>query len=324
MARTSLGRRVASFALALAWTAVTHGSSAAQAPYRYSLHDYPGAGSTLFLGENFSGEIVGFAWGFASPPTISFSYRQHGDLFTPIATLPGYGEFDVWNVNDRGTMVGGVYTTDYSSETAFTRDHDGNIALLPVPGWPNSEAQAINRQGIVAGLAYNADATQYTGFMYDPAHQKFTFVMPSAYTLVHAVTSQGELVGLSILDAGVAYANAPAGTYGWYRAVNGAITLFRVNGIDTYARALNDDGLLGGFIEDPVTGIDTGFSTSFTPSPAKPGSRHFVALSLGQKKLVSISGQADTYVEAITSEGDLVGATIDNDGNIHGFIGKQE
>lgn len=294
------------------------GAAPAHADYRYRLHQYPGAAPTLFLGFNARGKVAGFTFS-----GISFSYGVKADLFTPVANLPGYAEADVWNLNDAGTMVGGIWAPDYSTETAFIRDADGNYALLAVPGWANSEAQGINDSGIVVGQAYNADSTQYIGFIYDPAHKHYTLLMPASYTLVHGINARGEIIGLSILAAGWAYPGAPAGTYGWYRATNGTLTLFRGNGIDTYARAISDQGLIGGFLEDS-TGQDTGFVTDFHPASGKRGSRMFVALNVGPRNLLKIPGTLDSYVEAITPEGDVAGAVIDNASAIQGFIATRE
>jgi uncharacterized membrane protein len=214
--------------------------------------------------------------------------------------------------------VGGAWSPDYSSETAFVRDRDGNYTLLSPPGWANSEAQGINDKGVVAGHAFSADYSQYAAFIYDPATRGYTFLMPSAYTLAHGVNARGDVVGFATLAAGAAYGGSPAGVYGWYRNTRGAITLFRVNGMDTYVRAINDVGVMGGFVEDSTTGIDTGFLARV------PEDAHQGVVNVKATALIHIANEVSTPVEGVLDDGRVVGVALDAAGGLHGYVARPE
>jgi hypothetical protein len=190
--------------------------------------------------------------------------------------------------------------------------------MLPHPGWANSEAQGINRSGVVIGHAYSADGSRYVGFIYDPRTHGFIDVMPSAYTLAHGINSNGDVVGFATLPAGVAYPDSPSGVYGWYRTVAGVITLFRVDGQDTYARAINDSGVIGGFVEDSVTGVDTGFlANAPNMREGRPAGAPFSTVR--STLLVHIPGQVSTPVEAVLDDGRFAGVALDASGGLHGY-----
>ena len=296
-------------------------SAPALAAYQYTLSDYPGAPVTTFLGLNNRGEVGGTAQGFANGAQIPFYYDVRTRQYTPIATLTGFDVTEVWNINDWGTTVGIAHSLDYSVETAFVRDSNGKYTLLPHPGLPYSEAQGINDIGVVVGEAYNADYSQSVGFIYNPADRSFTDIMPSPYTEVHGINTLGEVVGEVTLAAGGAYANSLAGSYGFYRETNGAVTLFRVNGMDTYARAINDAGVIAGEVFDSG-GSATGFVTTLGDAANhRKGTTRYESVEV---HLLLVPGQSQTLIQAVTEEGNLAGVTIDASGSIHGFVARRQ
>ena len=295
-------------------------SAPALAGYDYTLSDYPGASVTVFLGLNNRGEIGGFAQGFTNVADIPFYYNVRTRQYTPIAALPGFDATEVWNINDFGTTVGIAHSVDYSVETAFVRDRSGNYTLLPHPGLPYSEAQGLNNAGMVVGEAYNADGSQSIGFMYNPADRSFTDFMPSPNTEVHGINSRGEVVGEVTLAAGTAFANSPAGSYGFYRATNGAITVFRVNGMDTYARAINNANVIAGEVFDSG-GSATGFVVTLDDAAnRRGGTTRYKSITV---HLLLVPGQAQTLIQAVTDEGNLAGVTVDASGAVHVFVARR-
>jgi hypothetical protein len=309
--RTRVACAVAAFVL----------SAPAFAAYDYTLSDYPGAPVTVFLGLNNRGEVGGNAQGFTNGAVIPFYYDARMGQYTPIAALTDFDVTEVWNINDWGTTVGIAHSLDYSVETAFIRDSNGNYTLLPHPGLPYSEAQGLNNAGVVVGEAWNADYSQAIGFIYDPADRSFIDMMPSSDTEVHGINSRGEVVGEVTLAAGTAYANSPAGNYGFYRATNGAITLFRVDGMDTYARAINDAGVIAGEVFDSG-GNATGFV--FTLGDAANHRRGTTRYESLKVPLLLVPGQTQTAIQAVTEEGNLAGVTVDASGAVHGFVARRQ
>jgi hypothetical protein len=290
----------------------------ALAKWHYVLSDYPGAADTLFLGLNDRGIAVGFSSGFTNVADIPFYYRPRTQAYTPIPTISGFEATEVWNINDSDTVVGIAHSLDYSVETAFTRDANGNVHLLSHPGFPYSEGQGINDEGMVVGEAWNADYSEATGFLYNPADHSYIDFMPSVDTEVHGINSHGEVAGMVTLSAGTAYANSPAGNYGFIRTIGGSITLFRVNGMDTYARAINEEGVVAGEVFD-ASGNASGFviAPDGLATHCRRAPTHYRSVTV---PLLLVPGQAQTYVQAVTGEGSLAGVTIDADGGTHGFV----
>jgi len=289
-------------------------SAPALAAPHYSFYDYPGAIATLFLGLNDRGVAVGFTP--LNSPEISFYFDIHRHVFTPIANIPGFDETEVWNVNDAGTTVGIAHADDYSTESAFFRDSDGNVTLLPHPGLPYSEAQGINDAGDVVGEAWNADWSQAVGYLYRPADGSFTDFLPSPDTEVHGINNKGEVVGSVQLDAGAAYKNSPAGGYGFYRSRNGAITFFLVDGMGPVPRSINDEGIVSGEIFE-ADGTIKGFVVAFDDANCVPGTAHFRAV---HTSLIVAPGQVSTLVQAVTDRGETAGVVVDASGGTHGFV----
>src|SRR5258705_120475 len=104
------------------------------------------------------------------------------------------------------------------------------------------------------GFANNdGDIETFVGFIYDPASNTFTDItFPDGFfVFAQGINANGEIVGsVNFSSAGSAYPGSPPGRYGYLREPDGSTTLFRVNGLRTAARGINDAGLITGFVNE--------------------------------------------------------------------------
>jgi uncharacterized membrane protein len=218
--------------------------------------------------------------------------------------------------------VGYVYPPDDSIENGFVVTKNGEYQEFSVPWAAYTEARGINDRGVITGTAY-FNGPGSAGFIYDPEAATYTEVLPSAYTETMGITTDGHVVGTVYLDAGASGPGAPAGQYGYLRAANGSVKYFRVNGEDTYARGISDEGkIVGYFGALPIPQV-TGFVTDVKElHSAKPPATGFVALVIPARKQLQIPGAFGTLPQGISTEGVVSGAFIDGSGDAHGFIAR--
>lgn len=279
----------------------------AEAAYKYTSIDYPGALCTQVLGINNSGEVVGAASVSTTDctgPTFGFVYNFKNGLFTPLPTVPGALSTNALGINAQGTIVGSA--GDGLNNSAFIL-HKGAFTLFRQPGWPFSEARAISATGLVSG--YSTDnAGNYVGFIYDPEHGTFINVLPSPFTIAQGINARGQVVGNVTVD--------PFGTSdGFVRGPNGVIRLFSVQGsVITRARGINASGHITGFFIDPVAGNRRGFVTTLTSGAP------FQALDLPADNILDVPGATDTIPEGIDDRGRICGAWLDAAGAEHSFV----
>ena len=116
-------------------------------------------------------------------------------------------------------------------------------------------ANAINEQGLVAGFR-DKPTGGYAGFVYDIATGKFINFAAGQSTQPHGINKYGKVVGRAIVLAkddpcGGGPAGHKARLYGFVRYRDGFITLFQINGQQTSASDVTDDGLVVGSVYDP-------------------------------------------------------------------------
>ena len=283
------------------------GSWPAQAAYQFTSIDYPGIPFIEVFGINDSGQVVGIS-------IVNFVYDSKKGIFTtvPDDQDPAILGTSTLAINDAGVLAGVAIPADFS-EHGFVRNKQGTYTTFSKPGWDNTEVRGINNQGLVTGYAFDNAFTTTVGFIYDPARNTFIDILPSTYTFAQGINARGDVVGHVTLDAGVACAGCPAGRYGWLRAANGAITLFRVNGTTTAARGITDSGIITGFVRDPVTFNDKGFVISLSGAS-------YQSITIPDTELLEFPGAVSTDPEAINNAGDVVGIWFDDVGTFHGFI----
>jgi uncharacterized membrane protein len=291
----------------------------AHADFAFSRVDYPGVdysagGYTQLTGINNDGSAVGIAQINASSDVIPFRYDIKRHRFT---RLPDYSTgataYTLANgINNGGTIVGGETEDGGATEFAFILKQ-GAFELLSRPGSLTfTEARAVNAHGLVSGYAYNDSDGTYSGFIYDPASNAWTDVLPSFVTIAQGLNGRDEVVGNVFENAGVVCATCQAGPYGFIRAPDGFVAIFTVNGDPTSARGITDAGAITGFVL--VNNDEVGF---VIPAPKRAG---FQTLSVSKKDLLRFPGAADTFPEGISDDGILAGFWTDRSGTNHGFI----
>jgi uncharacterized membrane protein len=293
--------------IALLGVGLLAGPMAAQAgSYAYTTIDYPGADNTQAFGINERGMIAGVAV-YSAMPSIGFVYDARTGLFTPLPTMPGY-QTGLIGINEPGTGVGSAGELDTGVTSGFIFDK-GASTLFAHPGSSMTVARAISNTGLVTGYADGADGSVF-GFLHDPATGKFVDFMPSAFTIAQGINGRGEIVGSATLAANVAYPGSPGGAYGFLRARNGQVTLFRVNGLPTRARGISDKGTITGF---------AGASGFVATLPARGG---FQALTIPDGDLLVVPAAVAVNPQGIDNSGNVVGIYTDENSVVHGFLAE--
>lgn len=291
------------------------------ASYTYQTVNYLGGGQTYFFGANNLGVAVGVAYDI-NGNLFPISYDINRQLVTVVSAPPSACQSNPLGINDLGVMVGGVFSDDCSTESAYIQDKDGQATVFSNPGWSNSEARAVSDVGLVTGFSYTSDYSSMVGFIYDPKTNAFINFLPSSGTQAQGINVAGQVVGNVYLLANAAYPGSPEGYYGFLRDPDGSITLFRVNGTDTMARGINDFGVITGISAYIGVGCDCnqGFVVTLARSPKRESLR-YQSVTVKPSALLN-SGQWNTEPEAISDFGVIVGVTAPKGfPTIQGFVG---
>lgn len=292
----------------------------AQAEYKYTLVDYPGAVTTLFWGVNDAGLIVGQA-SLVDPvngPFFDFTYNPGKGVFTPIPDVPGSADTSAIGLNDRGTLVGNT-SPDGVATRAFILDKKGEHTVFTQPGWDDTRARAIGSSGKVTGYSSTADFSNFTGFIYNPKDGSFIDIdFPNSSTVIpQGINGRGDVVGSVVFRPGGAPDGNPPGTYAFLRDKSGSIALFRINAAPTRARGISDAGTITGHVIDASTGATLGFVGKLDLEPGLPGVQFLTAPPV---ELLAAPGMFSTIPQGMNNAGTIVGSTDDGSGISHGFI----
>jgi hypothetical protein len=295
----------------LLWLVAIAFAIPAQAAYKYTIIDYPGATRTQVFGLNNSGEAVGQA--AVGTTTISFAYDTKKGTFTVLPNVPGATFTNTLGINNSGVIVGSA--GDGSNNRGIILDK-GAFSFFTAPSWAYTEGRAISDNGhLVTGYAADSTLSNYVGLIYDVKENLFVEFLPSIFTIVQGVNGRKQVVGNVQLDPDVAFPGAPGGGYGFLRQPNGDIVVFQVNSaINNRARGINNSGLITGFYDDPATGAQRGFVARVAVSPA------YQAITVGANDLLDVPGAAGTIPEGINDSGRISGTWLDAAGTSHGFF----
>jgi uncharacterized membrane protein len=309
--------------LSLLMVAIAAVSPAQAASYTITLIDYPGATDTQVLGVNRQGQAVGTAFDAAGNWLSAFIYDTAKSQFTFLGLVPGSLATALTGINDRGAIVGGFGASAALGppEIGFIRNKVGpTFTVFSQWGWDNTEARGINNNGVVTGWSFATAAQSSVGFIYDAEHDYYVEFLPSRSTIAQGINTRGQVVGSSLLNAGEAYPASPAGQYAWLRASSGSVTKFRVNGLDSVARGINESGAIVGAVGP--AGARKGFVTSFA-SVRDDNSlpEGYTAITIADGDLLAVPGQTDTIPEDINDTGVIVGIVVDAaTTHQHGFV----
>src|SRR5712691_9916770 len=242
----------------------------------------PSSGTVANFTELWSTNGKGTALGAASfdggLTAFSFVYDPATGNTVRLPLPPGFDGITTFaqpiSINDAGVMTGTTF--EPAGSRGFTLK-DGVFTFFSIPGWAETGARTIGNptaahpQGLVVGYvdAGVFDTLQsFAGFIYDPATAASATIntVDSFLTFMHGQNALGQIVG-NIFADGSSLAFGRWGllftpTTGVDPMLGGNIDYFRVNGMRTSARGINDNGLIAAAVHDALGATRTYVGTS--------------------------------------------------------------
>jgi hypothetical protein len=220
----------------------------AGAAYDFVNLNYEGMTGMQVFGTNDRGLVTGNAF-FADGPNVPFVYDPKKQTFTELPSLPGC-ELGAMAINNSGVVAGTCSVSPNLSDGFILKN--GKYTRFAYPGFACSEPRGISSTGLVTGYATTTNELDgtFVGFIYDPARGTFTDIgFPGMYNwiIVQGINARGRAVGNVFLPPDYVSEGSPGGSYGFVREPSGLVSLFRVNGQSTYARGINDAGVIVGY-----------------------------------------------------------------------------
>lgn len=286
-------------------------ATAAQAQYSFITIGYPGADGVQGWGLNTAVRVPVNAYG-AGMPADSLVYDFSTGTLTPITPVGGGISATALGINNAGVLVGSY--TDGVTAKGFTLT-GGVYDTFWYPGGTSTYGRGINNSGLVAGYA-DLPSGGTAGFLLNTVTSSMTSItFPGAnFVIAQGVNSAGVVVGNASMTPGSVYAGSPGGQYAWVRQPSGAVTFFRVNGLPTRARGINDAGEVAGWFNDTAAGDIKGYVTS---APVAGG---YVSVPVAAADYIVAPGAEQTFIEGINNAGFISGSVYYPDGSSEGFV----
>jgi polysaccharide lyase-like protein len=277
---------------------------------------------------NNKGNALGYASFDHGVTVFSFLYDPPTGNYLRVPLPPGFDGVTSFatpiGINDAGVMTGSTF--EPTGVRSFILK-EGVYTLFSAPGWAETFARtmgnptAAHPEGLVVGYVDDgvfetSDSTN--GFVYDPVTSAFaTLNTPSFFTIAHGQNVLGEIVGGIIADG----SSLPSGRWGFLFTpttgadpiLGGTVDYFRVNGMRTAARGINDSGLIAAAVYDATgatqtyVGTSGGFQQISVPGSTGPRCPDGFTLP-------------GTFPEHINNAGQVAGLLTDSACNFHGFI----
>ncbi len=277
---------------------------------------------------NNRGNALGFGSFDSGVTGFSFVYDPATGNYLRLPQPPGFDGITSFaqavGINDAGVMTGATF--EPTGIRSFTLK-DGVFTFFSIPGWAETNARTIGNPsaahpgGLVVGFVDDGvfETSESTnGFVYDPVTSaSATLNTPSLFTIAHGQNVLGQIVG-NIFSDGSTLAFGRWGlmftpTTGVDPMLGGTVNYFRVNGMRTAARGINDSGLIAAAVYDATGATQTfvGTSNSFQRINV-PGSTGPLC-----PDGFTLPG---TFPEHISNAGQVAGIFTDSACNTHGFI----
>jgi len=154
----------------------------------FSTFDFPGSFSTIALGINNSGQVVGY---YNLIGGASHNFLLSGGTFSSFDFPGGFGTF-AKGINDSGQVVGYYILNPGSGATHGFLLSGGTFSTLDFPGASSTTVTGINNSGQVVG-DYQTVVGPHHGFLATPT--ELGAPVPEAGTLYSVVGTLG-LIGM--------------------------------------------------------------------------------------------------------------------------------
>jgi hypothetical protein len=282
------------------------------APAAYTLipFDYPGSTQTAAFGINNRLQVAGGA----VQEGVGFIYDFANKTFSILPPGPSGFLAGPVGLNDVGMSTGSLGDPSGASGGAFIFDGSTYTVLNHGSG---AQGRGINNAGTVTGFSYTGADTP-TMWFYDPPTNTFTDVaMPGAFKTLQGINSAGDMVGTTAgARPGALFEGSDSYVYSFVRSASGFLTFFRVNGLRTRARSINDFGQVVGNFDD-VDGITKGFIIT---APTASSSGGYVSVSVPATEYLVAPGYA-VFANGINNAGFISGLLADASGTVvRGFV----
>jgi hypothetical protein len=315
-------------------------SGAAFSDYVVNQIDYvdPATGAVANFTQLWSSNKNANALGRASPDGsatfFSFVYDPATGDYVRLPLPPGYDGITTFanpiGINDAGVMTGDTFEADGSNRSFILKD--GVYTFFSGPGWANVHARTIGNptaahpEGLVVGFVDDGifETTQSTaGFVYDPATSAFATInaLDSFLTIAHGQNASGQIVG-SIIADGTSLAFGHWGflfnsATGADPILGGTVDYFRINGLRTLARGINDNGVIAAGVRSPT------FNTFQNETHVGNASSGFQLINVPggtAGPLCPDFSLRGLFPEHINNAGQVFGDFVDSACSHHGFI----
>ncbi len=303
--------------MALCWMATAAAlaiGATASADYSIVPFTYPGAVGIQAFSINRQLQIPGNAG--SESFAVGFVYDFARNSFTTLPPGPGDTVASPMGLNDLGLATGTFQDVNTGAALAgFLFDGSSYYATFNHPGVSSMWARGINNAGTVAGYSDNADGSTIA-WLYNPATSAFTdLAIPGFFKIIQGINSTGDVVGSTAAGPNGLFAGSVNGPYGFVRSASGVMTLFRINGMRTRARGINDAGVVVGHFIDTTDGITKGFVTTI------PQTGGYSNVSLSAPEYLVVPGASSTQPNGINNAGFVSGYVFDAVGRPYsGFV----
>ena len=246
--------------------------------------------------------------------------QDEDPTFTTIQPPDADGTFtSLFDINDRGDMVGAYNAAPDRHRSGFLRTEDGEFTRIDFPGSFRTHADAINRSGDIVG--WYAVQGKIRGYLRTKDGEFSQIDFPGATdTRPVGINSRGDIVGFYCVDTAVPQCGLVVNnrTHGFLLSEGKFTTIDVPGALGTQAYKINLHGQILGRYRD-----------------AGPERRsHLFLLSEGKFTTIDFPGAVETGVDGanagLNSRGDIVGDYCDIspapcisyplNGNVHGFL----
>lgn len=284
---------------------------AARADYVCRRLDIPGSTDTQLWQINNAGQIAatsnlgGFVYSAGEWQANPQPPVEAGFGGTPTAVM-------AMALNDFGMLAGQATPAAGGPDQAFV--FSGGVFSFvshPLAGLPNTFARGINNEGIVSLWISNYSNGRTGTGIYNPGPST---LYPAGFTEIQAPPfSDGRLSVRTVVsqmnDAGRVVGSAQYGGHGSFGLIHdpdGTTSIFRVNGVQTRARGINNHGDIAGLVDDPAQAVFKGF----------------VRTSAGDLmvRCPELNAEDEIFPESINDKGIVTGVATDTALNQHGFV----